>query len=281
MGMKLAAIYNVWNDWDWMDLSVSCIYPMVDGIIVIGSVRSNSGEISLIPPRWFDDVMLYQRFEEKVQLIQYEPIPGFQPRVNEEGKRNCGLEIARQQGYTHFIMMDADEFYDQKQFAAEKQRFIDNPDLAGLVCASQVYFKSPKLTIGLDTTRVPFIHKITPNLRHEFNSLYPFAWEGKNIRIDPTRSLNINSGVEWSPIIMEHYSWCRKDIEIKIRNSTARANIERSTIRKDFAQAREGYYCEFYGKTLIRASVDFNIPEFDVSDIQPAAPETWPTPKDS
>lgn len=260
--MKLAAIYNVWNDWDWMDLSVSCIYPMVDGIIVIGSVRSNSGEISLIPPRWFDDVMLYQRFEEKVQLIQYEPIPGFQPRVNEEGKRNCGLEIARQQGYTHFIMMDADEFYDQKQFAAEKQRFIDNPDLAGLVCASQVYFKSPKLTIGLDTTRVPFIHKITPNLRHEFNSLYPFAWEGKNIRIDPTRSLNINSGVEWSNIMCHHFSWVRKDYKIKIRNSTARANIERSTILQDLENAKDGYYCEFYKKTLKSCDDLFNIGEF-------------------
>lgn len=268
--MKLAAIFCVWHDWDWIKLSYNNIRPVVDGAIIVASERSNFSEVSKIPVCWRDH-----------ELVQYEPIPGFPPQVNEEGKRNCGLEIARQQGYTHFIMMDADEIYDQKQFAVEKQRFIDNPDLAGLVCASRVYFKSPKLTIGLDRTLVPFIHKLTPTLRHEFNKSYPFAWEGPEIRIDPTRSLNINSGVQWSPIIMEHYSWVRKDIEIKIRNSTARANIERSTIRKDFAQARENYYCEFYGKTLIRASVDFNIPEFDVPDIQPAAPETWPSPKDS
>lgn len=269
--MRLTAIYNVWHDYDLLKLSIENIRPVVDNIIVVASEKSNYGEISPIPT-WL---------LEGNDLVIFEPTHS-QAMVSETDKRNVGLAVARSQGYTHFIMMDADEFYVREDFIKEKQRFIDNPDLAGLVCASQVYFKSPKLTIGLDTTRVPFIHKITPTLKHEFNSLYPFAWEGKNIRIDPTRSLNINSGVEWSPIIMHHYSWIRKDIEVKIRNSTARANIERSTIRQDLMSAREGYYCEFYGKTLIRASVDFNIPEFDVSDIhQPPAPEAWPKPKDS
>lgn len=269
--MKLTAIYNVWHDYDWLKLSIDNIRPVVDNIIIVASEKSNYGEVSPIPT-WL---------LEGNDLVVFEPAHAA-PMKNETDKRNVGLAVARSQGYTHFIMLDADELYDRKQFTIEKQRFIDNPDLAGLVCASQVYFKSPQLTIGLDTTRVPFIHKITPTLRHEFNKFYPFAWEGKDIRIDPTRSLNINSGVEWSPIVLEHFSWVRKDIEIKIRNSTARANIERSTIRKDFAQAKEGYFCEFYGKTLIRASVDFNIPEFDVPDIQkPLATETSPKPEDS
>lgn len=269
--MKLAAIFCVWHDWDMLTYAVDNIRPVVDRVIIVGSEYSNYGDKSEIPP-WFVNY----------ELIRFEPTEGLPPMINETDKRNMGLNFARMEGYTHFIMLDADEFYDRKQFTIEKQRLIDNPDLAGLVCASRVYFKSPSLTVGLDTTRVPFIHKITPTLKHTFNSLYPFAWEGKNIRIDPTRSLNINSGVEWSPIIMEHYSWCRKDIEIKIRNSTARANIERSTFRKDFALAKEGYFVEYYGKTLIRASVDFNIPEFDVPDIhKPLAPETRPQPEDS
>lgn len=279
--MKLAAIFCVWHDWDMLTYAVVNIRPVVDGVIIVASEKSNYGEESKIPNAWGSEASRLHNRVVGIEWCRFEPTEGLPPRENETRKRNKGLSAAVFEGYTHFIMLDADELYDRKQFLAEKQRFIDNPDLAGLVCASRVYFKSPKLTIGLDRTLVPFIHKLTPTLRHEFNKNYPFAWEGKNIRIDPTRSLNINSGVEWSPIIMEHYSWVRKDIEIKIRNSTARANIERSTIRKDFAQARENYYCEFYGKTLIRASVDFNIPEFDVSDIQPPSPETWPTPKDS
>lgn len=280
--MKLCAIYNVWHDWDWLKLSVQNIRPCVDMVIIIASEKSNYGEVSKIPDVWGSEVSQLHNRLAGVHLINYTPIHGFLPNVNETGKRNCGLDIARQHDCTHFVMMDADEFYNREDFAREKQRCIDNPDLAGLVCASQVYFKSPKLTVGLDVTRVPFIHKITPTLQHEFNRNYPFAWEGKQIRIDPTRSLNIRSGVEWSDIIMHHYSWVRKDIDKKIRNSTARANIERSTLRKDFALAKEGHYVEFYGKTLVRAQVDFNIPEFDVPDLQkPLAAETSPTPDNS
>jgi len=257
--MKLAAIYCVWDDWDMLQHSIKNISPLVDGVIVIGSETSNYGEFSEAPQYNLQEALYYLK----------EPDLTVRPEVNERDKRNFGLNLARNKGFTHFLMMDSDEFYEPEPFLKEKERFL-NPDLNGLVCASHVYFKSPKLTIGLDTTRVTFIHKITPNLRFEFNKSFPFAFDKRSIYIDPTRQLNINSGVEWSNIICHHFSWYRKDYEKKIRNSTARVNIERSTIRKDLFLAKEGYFCEFYAKTLIRASVDFNIPDFDVDkDLQP------------
>jgi len=260
--MKLCAIYNIWADWDWLYHSVENIRPVVDGVIIIASEKSNYGEFCEVP-FWGRDYL-------------YEREPAFNhPMHSETEKRNYGLGIAKEKGYTHFIMMDADEFYDPEQFLKEKQRFIDNPDLAGLVCASRVYVKSPSLTIGLDTTRVPFIHKITPTLKHEFNRSYPFAWEGKAIRIDPTRSLNINSGVEWSDIVMDHYSWVRSDINRKIRNSTAKANIERTNIAQSFLRLKEGDICELYpGKPLVRVPVKYGLPEFYESgpeNLQPSS----------
>lgn len=247
--MKLAAIFNVWDDWSILKYSMANIRPLVDGIIIVGSETSNYGEVSPIPGEWLND-----------ELYIREPALAH-PMHAETSKRNHGLTISKEQGYTHFIMMDADEFYDPVDFLNEKQRFINNPNLAGLVCGSMVYFGSPKLTIGMDTTRVPFIHKITPDLKHEFNRKYPFAWEnGRDIKIDPTRSLNINEGIEWSNIIMHHYSWIRKDPAKKIRNSTARMQLERSTILQDLAECREGYFCQFYQKPLSRATVDFGIP---------------------
>ncbi len=257
--MKLAAIYNVWDDFQMLWISTHKIKPLVDGIIIIYSHTSNYGEAS--KPEM--DTVYNGR------CYRLEPDLKLRPDENERNKRNYGLDIAKQQGYTHFIMMDADEFYEPEAFLKEKERFL-NPDLNGLVCACQVYFKSPKLTIGLDTTLITFIHKITPGLKFEFNRQFPFAFDKNGIRIDPTRQLNIKKGVEWSDIIMHHYSWVRKDVEKKIRNSTARANIERSDIRNEFALAKEGSFIKFYGKTLIRASVDFNIPEFNVyEDLQP------------
>jgi len=56
-------------------------------------------------------------------------------------------------------------------------------------------------------------------------------------------------------------SWVRKDVKKKIRNSTARQNIERSSIVRDYTNAKEGYFCEFYGKTLERSPNVFGLPE--------------------
>lgn len=247
--MKLCAIYNVWDDWDLFAHSAKNIGPLVDGVIVIYSTISNYGEKSEI-----DTVAVWGN----CHLFNREP-QFSHPMNSETDKRNFGLQKARELGYTHFITCDSDEFYHPKEFLQAKEMFNVNPDLQGLVCPTRVYFKSPTLTIGLDTTLVPFIHKITATLKHEFNRRYPFAWEGHNIKIDPTRSLNIDSGVEMCDIIMEHYSWVRKDYGKKIRNSTARANIERSTILEDLDNAKAGYFCKFYQKTLHEVPDYFNL----------------------
>ncbi len=264
--MKLVAVYSVWDDYEMCLHSMKNMAPLVDGIIVIASETSNYLEKSKIPMCWRQDT---SDSTVHFQLLQWEPGPS-DARENETAKRNFGLQKARELGYTHFIMMDADEFYEPAAFLKEKQRFIDNPNLAGLVCRTQVYFKSPTLTIGIDTTLVPFIHKLTPGLQHEFNRKYPFAWtdqdgkpftDKKRIRIDPTRSLNINTGVEWSEIIMHHYSYVRRDLQKKIRNSTARENIQNSTLVHDYMHAKEGELCQFYNKKLARCPNLFGLPE--------------------
>lgn len=263
--MKLCLIYNVWADWDWFDKSFYRMSPLVDGVICVWSERSNYGEISRIP--------LYQ-FQKYCDFVNCEPVG--EPRESETNKRNAGLDRARELGYTHFLTMDADELYQADEFLREIPRFW-NSNLAGLVCRVKCYFKSTTLTIGYDTTLVPFIHRLDKNTRHEFNRNYPFAWtktngvpftREKQIRIDPTRSLNINDGVEWSDITMHHFSWVRSDIKKKIRNSTAKENIERSSVVRDYSNAKEGYYCEFYRKPLQVTPNIFGLPEINDTTIR-------------
>ena len=249
--MRLAAIFCVWDDYELLNRSIDNIWPLVDQVIVMYSIESNFGELSERPVPLSDKpILAYPR----------EPDFDLTPQQNERRKRNSGLEIARQLGFTHFIMCDSDEMYEPEAFLKEKEH-IEKENITGTVCRTKVYFKRPDLTIGFDTTLVPFIHKITPDLRFEWNTKYPFAFEGprKDIRIDPTRQLNITSGVEMSEIVMHHYSWIRKDFDKKIRNSTARQNIENSTILKDLLNAKPGYFCEFYGKTLEPSSDLFNL----------------------
>lgn len=254
--MKLAALYNTWGDVDLLKISINHIRPLVDIVIVVFSKKSNFGEYDPGPDgsaeEWpIKDVPIYFR--------QMEPDLKKDARTNETAKRNYALDIARDFSCTHFITMDADEFYDPIEFTTQKQRFHVEPNLQGLVCQCQTLFAKPTLTIGLDVTLVPFIHKLTPTIKHEFNRSYPFAWIDGQIRIDPTRSLNINSGVERIDMAMVHASWIRKDYQKKIRNSTAKANLERSTILYDLRFAAPGVFCQFYQKTLTECEDKFGL----------------------
>lgn len=252
--MRLCAVFHCWDDWWLLRHSVDNIRPLVDGIIIVGSSYSNYKEYSPIPEEWRNDELFIRE-------------PHFNiPLHSETDKRNYGLDLARRQGYTHYLNLDADEFYKPEEFLKAKERFTLERHLKGLVCPLVVYFSSPTLWVD-DITLVPFIHEITPNLKHEFNRMYPFAWDRKQIRIDPSRSFNTNMGIDYTEkVTMFHYSWVRKDYAKKIRNSTARSNLEKSTIIHDLLTAKEGEMCNFYGKVLRTAPNYFNLPENGVLD---------------
>jgi len=248
--MKLCAIFICWADWYMLRHAVDNIRPLVDGVIIIGSTHSNYGEHSAIPEEWHNGELHLR--EPKFHI----------PLHSETDKRNFGLDIAKRLGYTHFLMADSDEFYKQDEFVKAKERVL-RENLSGLVCPVVVYFKSPTLCLGRDVTLVPHIHKLTKTIRHEFNRAYPNAWINGQIRIDPSRSLNINSGVIYTEEIeLHHMSWIRKDYNLKIRNSTARMNLQRSTITEDLILAKDGVMCKFYAKQLYTVENRFNIPDY-------------------
>jgi hypothetical protein len=256
--MKVCAIYNVWADGlDLLPYSIGNIFPVVDGIIVVWSERSNSGNSDL--GKCLEYVM--KPHNGNINFVQCEPSRVLTSHQNETMKRQRGIDEAKQLGFTHFVLMDCDEFYDKKEFEAEKKRF-DNPSLSGLVCGTQVYFKKPTLTIGFDHTLVPFIHKLSPGLKTGNFNHYPFTYDDQgNAHIDPTRRLNLTDGVEWSDVIMHHMSWVRKDYNLKIENSSASKNLKKSSIYRDLEGASEGHYNEFYRSHLTKCDNHFNIPE--------------------
>jgi hypothetical protein len=261
--MKLCAILNVWEDTaEFIEPFIANTMKYCNGIIIIASTKSNYGEVS---EDYIPEIDSIIKLYANIRIEFYSPALYYALHC-ETDKRNYGLNIARQEGYTHFITCDTDEFYDPEEVNQAKKEFHEKPSLAGLVCRTKVYVKSPTLTIGYDTTLVPFIHKITPGLKHEFNRLYPFAWKGKDIRIDPSRSLNINSRVDMCDVTMHHYSHVRKDYAKKIRNSTARANLQRhKNLVQNFLHLKEGDIFELYpNRPLVREQARFNIPDYGV-----------------
>jgi hypothetical protein len=250
--MRLIATYNVWADGlDLLKQSVENILPVVDQVLIVFSNYSNYGHF--IPFTCLDP-------HEKIQYLNFEPNQNLPPHQNEIDKRNFGLNWAKENEFTHFINMDSDEFYDQTEFRIEKYH-IEKNNLAGMACGTKVYFKKPTLTVGLDHTIVPFIHKVTPGLKFKLNNkTYPFAYDDKgDAHIDPTRRLNLTEGIVWSNILMHHMSWLRSDYNLKIENSAARNNLRKSSIYRDLDKAAPGVYNEFYRKELQECENIFNL----------------------
>lgn len=242
------AIYNAW-DHELLRQSVDNILKAVDKVIIVYSNHSNKGEKLRFPVEQFADC----------SLIQHEPDLGLIPHKNEQNKRNEGLRFAQEIGANYFIMMDGDEFY-QPEDVRFWYEYLRHSSLSGLVCRSHVYFAKPTLTIGEDTTYVPFIHKIVPGLKFVFTQDYPYTRHEGKLRIDPTRRLNITANVRLIGCIMHHYSYVRKDIDQKINNSSAESLKKvADVIKNDLKNAEKGYFCQYYGKELMEAPNLFNL----------------------
>lgn len=248
-GIKIVLVYNLWDGEEIFEHSYRNMAPLVDAVIIVWSRLSNNCQnMGCFDPSKYPNAI----------LVNHEPSPAKTKQNNERDKRNAGLREAKRHNFTHFLMMDCDEFYDPIEFEIEKKRF-KRDSLNGLVCKVRTYFKSPSLTIGDDpVTFVPFIHKLTPSLHYAMNKRYPFAYDKNGGgRIDPTRQLNVKHGVEWSDITMHHYSHVRNDIRVKIENSSA--NLGRSSLLEDWLNAKEGYFVKMYQRTLVSCENQFNI----------------------
>lgn len=249
MNIKLISIVNLWDGGELLPYLMDATLPHVDEMIVIYSNLSNYGERI---EHYFYELPAF------VTLVNWEPSIKMPAHKNEVAKRNYGLKYAIDRGATHILMQDMDELYMPDDFEREKERVYMN-NLNGLVCGLRCYFKEPTLWCH-DHTLVPFIQKVTPGLQFGSFKHYPFAYDKHgNAHIDPTRRLSHTRLIEWSDIVMHHFSWVRKDIDRKINNSSARNNILKSTIKEDLANASPGYYCKFYRNELKACDNHFDI----------------------
>jgi hypothetical protein len=248
--MNLSVIVNAWAD--TAELLPHCInnyLPVCDNVIVVYSNQSNRGNV--IP-------FMIPFGHEKVKYFQYEPVMSLTPLQNETRKRNFGIQKAKELEATHFLMSDADEFYEQASFEKEKER-MEALNLNGLVCKLLVYIKEPTLSCE-DHTLVPFIHKLLPNTCVGVFKYYPYAIDRQgNAHIDPSRRINYTSRIEMSSAIMHHYSYVRQNIELKIENSSANLRKSAQAIRDELRDAKPGYLSKLYHRELVTSPNLFNL----------------------
>ncbi len=239
---KLACVYNVWDACELLPYSLLSIRDHVDEIIFVYQNVSNFGE----EKDTFAE-LAWATLGIKCSLVLFEPIEHAGAK-NETIKRNLGLTKARELNCTHFFFIDADEIW--ADFAAAKHQYLLS-GAEGSVAEMYTYFRHPTLRLeNVDNYFVPFIHKLRPDTVAGLRA-YPFY-------VDPTRRVNCTD-VALINERMHHFSWVRRDIAMKIRNSSAKVNIEKSQLRADYDNAHEGMFLKDYGQSLIEVRNRFNI----------------------
>lgn len=235
--MKLACIYNAWDGVELLWPSIQTVIDHVDLIVIVYQKVSNTGEewspLPEFPQAIFES--------EKVILVDFEPDLNMATSMNERAKRNLGIQFAISNHCTHFLAMDVDEFYED--FGAAKLLYRKCGH-RGSACRLHTYFKKP--TFRFDEPEnyyVPFIHELNGDTKSGSSS-YPFY-------VDPTRTVN-EMNVAELPIFMHHFSWVRKDIMRKARNSSAAGIIKNSTIFKDYnsPDLGEGYFLTNWNRKI-------------------------------
>lgn len=257
--MKLISIINAWAD--SVELLTPCLdnhLQFADAVMVVSGAMSNHGNKDEAVPELMKNILAVNS-HTRIFYEHFEPFSKYTPGINEIAKRNYGINAALLKGgFTHFLMADADEFYIPSEMNAEKLRFTDH-SLNGLVHPLKVYIKDATLCTD-DHTLVAGIHKLNYNVTCGNFNRYPFAYDADgHAHIDPTRRLSYTTGIEMSKVYMHHYSYVRKNIDMKIENSSANLRRSRDVIHKELQEAKPGYVSKLYHRPLVESPNYFNI----------------------
>ena len=263
--MKLGISYNVFDGEELLRASAERMRMHADYISVIYQVVSNFGfkaDPGLVP--LLHDLQISGIIDD---FELYTPNLSIPPAQNEVQKRNFGLNLSRGQGCSHHLSMDTDEFYHTDQygnalFAIEMEGY-DNT-----ACQMQTYYKRPGLRISPpEDYWVTFVTKIHQHSAFKYNGYFP-------VLVDPTRRMNEGDiykpakfkAFSRSELQMHHMSYVRKDLRIKLENSSAKANFisDIDRIIDHWENFEDGDQALFAGcppvyHDLIEGSNDFSI----------------------
>ena len=208
-----------------MKLSVS--YIVFDGVELlehsIRQIRKHANHISVIYQNfsWFGknlsaaDLIILKSLARSGQIDELILFSSFVPLRNktqssiltaksyERAKRQVGLSAALRNSCTHYLCMDVDEFYTSDQFATAKN-LIKTSGFESTAVRLINYVNIPTVHRGYDSTRVPFICKIS-NASKMSTSFF--------VKCDPTRGISPVSAKrhEFAPniITMHHMETVR------------------------------------------------------------------------
>ena len=162
------------------------------------------------------------------ELIEFKPNFLKYSREQECDKRNMGIQLMKENGSTHILNIDADEFYDADQFE-EAIDIIEKKGYGITYCSYINYYRDfEHYLVYPFRPFVPFIH--STYFKYTYNGPAPGP-------TDPTRRIN-NPGklgeyiFKDEEIRMGHAAWIRRDIRKKLENWSAKNHFKKELIDK-------------------------------------------------
>jgi hypothetical protein len=217
--MKLGCSWNVFDGEELLEGSIKQIRQHVDYVSVVYQTTSNFGNAcnpELLP--------LLERLKSEGlvdELFEYNPKVNKGGHFNEIQKRNIGLSLSQGAGCTHHMSMDSDEYYLNSEFGDLKKIIIES-DYDSSYCQMQTYYKSFEYALDPpETYYVSLIFKIKSDSNY-------FLMAPSPVLVDPTRRLSPSNKpivLDRKDIQMHHMSFVRKDIGIKLNNSSANVSF--------------------------------------------------------
>lgn len=217
--MRLGVSYNTFDGEELLEDSIKAIRNEVNYISVVYQTVSNFGQEcdkGLVP--------LLERLKSEGlvdELFEYHPRINKGGHFNEITKRNIGLSLSEGAGCTHHMAMDSDEFYTMDQFRYMK-KIMEEGGYDSSACQMTTYYKEPIYRLEpKEEYYVSLLFKIKQEREYVIGHPFP-------VLVDPTRRMEPGNCKIFTrdEIEMHHMSYVRKDIEKKVRNSSAKVNFE-------------------------------------------------------
>jgi hypothetical protein len=255
VAQKLGIAYNVFDGEELLPYSLQCVRDTAQYIVVVYQTISNFGNKNknLLP-------LLKQLQEQKLidELVEYTPILSMVDKngnslnkggINEQRKRNIGLEKCVKNQCTIFSSMDTDEMYLFKDYYKALKDFIDG-GYDSSFCQMQTYYKRPDMIVSPpEDYFVPLFYKISGKrnkLRFEFIQDYQIICDG-------TRMIKAGFPKIFTrdEIVMHHFSYVRNSLDSKVENSSAQmGNREKEMVVNHFNNWNYGDKAIFLGNQI-------------------------------
>lgn len=209
--MRLGVGIICWHNEEMLESVVRNVAPSVEKIVLSWRPVSNFGQYATDA-----DLDMYRNIEKQygAKLLICNPPQNMHIYDQFILQRQMALDYCRDNGCSHFLFLETDEFYEPEQLELVK-RYMEEKNLDSVTAPIWCYYKYPtNRVLPEESYYCPLISKIYPESHYHLNAYWPCYVDFGRI-ILPMGTHELLTG---DKIILHHMSWVRKNISEKLYN---------------------------------------------------------------